>query len=125
MGSVGYIVIIAAMFLWIMYNNKKSRKQEAEMQKKLKPGMYVMLRDGLFGTIVDVQEKEVVINFSVDGADEGCLTVGKDSIYSIIEQAAGEAKNTSETKDIEEINNSTESTQTETENIATDEEAHE
>ena len=59
------------------------------MQKKLKPGMYVMLRDGLFGTIVDVQEKEVVINFSVDGADEGCLTVGKDSIYNIVEQAAG------------------------------------
>ncbi len=125
MGSVGYIVIIAAMFLWIMYNNKKSRKQEAEMQKKLKPGMYVMLRDGLFGTIVDVQEKEVVINFSVDGADEGCLTVGKDSIYSIIEQTAGEAKNISETKEVEELNNSTESTQTENENIATDEEVHE
>ena len=91
MNSLAYLVIIVVMFVWIMHNNKKNQKQAAQMQSSLKPGMYVMLKDGLFGTIVDVLEKDVVINFSVDGADEGCLTVGKDSIYNIVEQAEGDA----------------------------------
>lgn len=91
MNSLAYLVIIVVMFVWIMHNNKKNQKQAAQMQSSLKPGMYVMLKDGLFGTIVDVLENDVVINFSVDGADEGCLTVGKDSIYNIVEQAEDNA----------------------------------
>lgn len=86
-----YIIIIVAMFIWVFRSNKKAQKQTMEMQKSLRPGMYVMLRDGFYGTIVDVLDKDVVINFSTDGADEGCLTVGKDSIYEIVEQAVGNA----------------------------------
>ncbi len=88
MGSIAYVVILAVMFIWIMKSNKKNQQQAQQLQDSLRPGMYVMLRDGLFGTIVDVDGENVVINFSVDGADEGCLTVGKIGIYNVIEDNA-------------------------------------
>ena len=96
MGSIAYVVILAVMFIWIMKSNKKNQQQAQQLQDSLRPGMYVMLRDGLFGTIVDVDGENVVINFSVDGADEGCLTVGKIGIYNVIENNAS-APQTAET----------------------------
>lgn len=86
--SFVYIIIILIMFLWTMRTNKKNQQQAQKLQDSLKPGMYVMLKDGLYGTIVDVMDDDVVINFSVDGADEGCLTVGKSGIYNVIEDSA-------------------------------------
>ena len=88
MGSIAYVVILAVMFIWIMKSNKKNQQQAQQLQDSLRPGMYVMLRDGLFGTIVDVDGENVVIYFRVDGADEGCLTVGKIGVYNVIEDNA-------------------------------------
>lgn len=101
--SFVYIIIILIMFLWTMRTNKKNQQQAQKLQDSLKPGMYVMLKDGLYGTIVDVMDDDVVINFSVDGADDGCLTVGKSGIYNVIEdntQAADtEAESAAEDKE--------------------------
>ncbi len=79
--NIIYIAIILFMILWIQRNNKKDKQKAEQIINSLKPGMYVMLKDGIFGTIVDLDGDNVVINISVEGTDEGCITVAKANVY--------------------------------------------
>ena len=89
MTGIGYIVIIAVMLIWIMQNRKKERAKAEQLKESFRPGMYVRLTDGLFGTIVDLNDRDAVINLSTEGRDEGCITIAKENIYAVIESAAG------------------------------------
>ena len=89
MTGIGYIVIIAVMLIWIMQNRKKERAKAEQLKESFRPGMYVRLTDGLFGTIVDLNDRDAVINLSTEGRDEGCITIAKENIYAVIEGPAG------------------------------------
>lgn len=91
LGLLIYFIIIAAMIMWMRRSQKKQKKAAEERARSLRPGVYVMLKDGLYGTIVDLDESDAVVNVSVDGADEGCIVVDRSYIYGPVEGGISDA----------------------------------
>ena len=91
MGLFIYIAIIVVFFLWMRNSTKKTQARDKAMQDSLKAGMYVMLKDGMYGTIVDTESDTLVINFSVDGNENGCMTVMKTAVSTIVDASASMA----------------------------------
>jgi preprotein translocase YajC subunit len=57
-----FLFLALAVLIFIMFwNNRKRKKQAAELQNSIKKGAHVVLHSGIFGTISSVQDDRYVI----------------------------------------------------------------
>lgn len=81
------LFVMLGVFIFMMFRrNKKTQKQQAELQSQFSPGVEVMTSFGLFGRIVSIDDAEnkVVLELS-----PGHLaTVHRQAVNKIVEPAA-------------------------------------
>jgi preprotein translocase subunit YajC len=77
-----FLLVALAFIIFMMYfNGRKRKKVQADMQAGIKVGAYVLLHSGILGTIVSLDEKNVVVE-TTPGTK---LTVVKGAVRSIEE----------------------------------------
>jgi preprotein translocase subunit YajC len=75
------LVALAFIIFMMWFNGRKRKKVQADMQAGIKVGAYVLLHSGILGTIVSLDDKNVVIE-TTPGTQ---LTVVKGAVRSIEE----------------------------------------
>jgi preprotein translocase subunit YajC len=94
------VALMAAAFYFLII--RPQRKRQQAMQKtmsELEPGTRVMLSSGLFGTVVSVGEKQIVLEIS-PGAE---LTVLKQAVARVVTDADEDLEETDEDDEPEDI----------------------
>jgi preprotein translocase subunit YajC len=84
LSTLALVALMAAAFYFLII--RPQRKRQQAMQKtmsELEPGTRVMLSSGLFGTVVSVREKQIVLEIS-PGAE---LTVLKQAVGRVVTDA--------------------------------------
>ena len=84
LSTLALVALMAAAFYFLII--RPQRKRQQAMQKtmsELEPGTRVMLGSGLFGTVVSVGEKQIVLEIS-PGAQ---LTVIKQAVARVVTEA--------------------------------------
>jgi preprotein translocase subunit YajC len=77
-----FLVIALGFIIFMMFfNGRKRKKAQAEMQSGIKVGAYVLLHSGILGSIVSLDEKQLVIE-TTPGTK---LTVLKGAVRSVEE----------------------------------------
>ena len=77
-----FLLVALAFIIFMMYfNGRKRKKVQADMQAGIKVGAHVLLHSGILGTIVSLDEKNVVVE-TTPGTK---LTVVKGAVRSIEE----------------------------------------
>jgi preprotein translocase subunit YajC len=82
--TLALVALMAAAFYFLII--RPQRKRQQAMQKtmsELEPGTRVMLSSGLFGTVVSVGEKQIVLEISPDAQ----LTVLKQAVARVVTDA--------------------------------------
>lgn len=75
-----FLVIALGFIIFMMFfNGRKRKKAQAEMQSGIKVGAYVLLHSGILGSIVSLDEKQLVIE-TTPGTK---LTVLKGAVRSV------------------------------------------
>jgi preprotein translocase subunit YajC len=99
--SLSTFMLIALMVLafYFLIMRPQRRRQQALQQtmNELEPGARVMLGSGLFGTVVSVGEKQVVLEIS-PGAE---LTVLKQAVARVVTEADEDGEPADELDDVE------------------------
>jgi preprotein translocase subunit YajC len=82
------IILAAAAFFWIyMRSQKKERQRFADMLNALKRNDRVQTIGGIYGTVVDVRDNEVVLK--VDESSNVKIRFNRQAIKEILREAAG------------------------------------
>jgi preprotein translocase subunit YajC len=98
--TLALVALMAAAFYFLII--RPQRKRQQAMQKtmsELEPGTRVMLSSGLFGTVVSVGEKQIVLEIS-PGAE---LTVLKQAVARVVTDADEDLEETDEDDEPEDI----------------------
>jgi preprotein translocase subunit YajC len=77
-----FIIILIIMYLFIFRGPKKKQKQHAQMVDSLKKNDRVRTIGGIFATVIDVRDKEVVIK--IDESNNTKMRVSPGAIASVI-----------------------------------------
>ena len=65
LSSLPMIALILVVFWLLIWRpNQKRRQQEMQMQSNLVPGVEVMTKAGIYGTVVEVQDNDVILEIS-------------------------------------------------------------
>ncbi|SDL68236.1 preprotein translocase subunit YajC [Nonomuraea jiangxiensis] len=65
LGSILPLILLVVVFYFLLIRPQRKRQQEAiKMQNSLSPGARVMTTTGLFGTVVAVDNEDVVIEIA-------------------------------------------------------------
>ena len=98
--TLALVALMAAAFYFLII--RPQRKRQQAMQKtmsELEPGARVMLSSGLFGTVVSVGEKQIVLEIS-PGAQ---LTVLKQAVARVVTDADEDIEELDEDDEPEDI----------------------
>jgi preprotein translocase subunit YajC len=98
--TLALVALMAAAFYFLIIRPQRRRQQA--MQKtmsELEPGTRVMLGSGLFGTVVSVGEKQIVLEIS-PGAE---LTVVKQAVARVVTDADEDLEEPDEDDEPEDI----------------------
>ena len=67
-GILGMLLPFALLLLvfWLLFwrPNQKRRQQEMQMQSSLVPGVEVMTKAGIFATVVEIHEQDVLLEIA-------------------------------------------------------------
>ena len=88
------ILIIVAFYFFIFRGNKKQQQKRQEALDRTVKGTRVMLNSGVLGKVVEVREKE----FLVEIADNVRVLVVKNGVTPMEEEAASDDKKAGENK---------------------------
>ena len=95
-----FIALLVAAFYFLILRPQRKRQQALQQtMNALSPGSRVMLGSGLFGTVVSVGQRQVVLEIS-PGAE---LTVLKQAISKVVTDADEDSLDEEEELDEEEI----------------------
>jgi preprotein translocase subunit YajC len=80
--STGLLIVlmVASFYLLIIRPNQRRKADQARLQEALKPGARVMLSSGIYGTVVEIGERQAV----VEVAPGIHLTVLKQSVLQAV-----------------------------------------
>ena len=94
MGStVLMIVLMIAIFYFLMIRPENKRKKQAEeMRSSLKKGDWLTTIGGIIGDVVSVQEDSIVIETSEDRVRVECLKSAIGQVGTLDEQAAAQQR---------------------------------
>ena len=56
--SIGLILLLAVLVIFMFRNSRKRRRDAEEMQAKLQPGAEVMTQHGIYGTLVSIDDEK-------------------------------------------------------------------
>ena len=78
------LFVMLGVFVFMMFRrNKKTQKQQAELQSKFGPGVEVMTSFGLFGRIVEIDEAENKVLLELSPGN--LATVHRQAVTKIVE----------------------------------------
>jgi preprotein translocase subunit YajC len=81
---VGYIVLLLAALYFMAIKPQKKRAQALQdIQDSIAVGSEVMTSSGFYGTVVDIQENKVVVEFGASGSKSVRIPVKKSEIYGV------------------------------------------
>lgn len=89
-------ILLFGVLIFFFFSSSRTKKQEQkqrdEMLKNMKRGDRVMTAGGIFGTVVDVRDSEVVLK--VDESSNTKIKFTRDAIKRVVteDEAAGSAK---------------------------------
>ena len=84
LSTLALVALMAAAFYFLIIRPQRKRQQAVQKtMSELEPGTRVMLGSGLFGTVVSVGEKQIVLEIS-PGAQ---LTVLKQAVGRVVTEA--------------------------------------
>ena len=78
-----YVVILGAMWFFFMKPQKKEQKRMAAMIAAVEVGDYVLTSSGFYGSIIDIDDDTVVIEF---GNNRNCRIPMKKTAIAQIEK---------------------------------------
>ncbi len=64
-----WVVMIAVLYFLMIKPQKKQAKQQEDMQNSLEPGDSIMTTSGFYGTVLDVEDDTVIVEF---GNNKNC-----------------------------------------------------
>ena len=82
------IILVVVMIFLFSRANKKQQRQRQEMLEKISKGSKVLLNSGVYGKIVEVREKE----FLIEIAENVRVLVVKEGVARVEDEQNGEAK---------------------------------
>lgn len=79
---VAYVVIFGGIMYFMFYRpQKKQQRQQMEMVSALEAGDYVLTSSGFYGTIIDVTDDTVIVEF---GNNKNCrIPMQKNAIVQV------------------------------------------
>lgn len=81
------LFVMLGVFVFMMFRrNKKTQKQQTELQSKFGPGVEVMTSFGLFGRIVEIDEAENKVLLELSPGN--LATVHRQAVTKIVEPVA-------------------------------------
>lgn len=87
---IGYIVVLVVVFYFIMIRpQKKEQKRMAAMLSELSVGDAVLTNSGFYGTIIDITDDTVIIEF---GNNKNCRIPMQKSAIAQVEKPESEGK---------------------------------
>ena len=76
-----WAILIAGLYFLMIKPQKKQAKQQEDMQNSLEPGDSIMTTSGFYGTVLDVEEDTVIVEF---GNNKNCrIPMQKSAIVQI------------------------------------------
>ena len=85
---IGYVLLFAAMYFFMIAPQRKKQKEHEKMLKALESGDEVLTSGGIFGTITNVKEDRFVVRI----ADNTKIEVGKGFVQSVLKKQTAEKK---------------------------------
>jgi preprotein translocase subunit YajC len=86
---IGYVLLFAAMYFFMIAPQRKKQKEHEKMLKSLESGDEIITSGGLYGTITNVKEDRFVVRI----ADNTKVEIAKGFVQSVLnKQPAPAAK---------------------------------
>lgn len=80
-----YIVVFGAIMYFLMIRPQKNEQKKAQaMLSSLEKGDYVLTTSGFYGTVIDIQEDTVIVEF---GNNKNCRIPMQKAAISQVEKA--------------------------------------
>jgi preprotein translocase subunit YajC len=77
---VGYVLLFAAMYFFMIAPQRKKQKEHEKMLKALQSGDEIVTTGGIYGTITNVKEDRFVVRI----ADNTKIEVGKGFVSAVL-----------------------------------------
>lgn len=79
---IGMIVVyVVVIYFFIMRPQKKQQKQHSDLLSALENGDYVLTSSGFYGTVIDITEDTVIVEF---GNNKNCrIPMKKEAIVEV------------------------------------------
>ncbi|WP_308464695.1 preprotein translocase subunit YajC [Rathayibacter soli] len=81
--TIGMLVILAVLIIFMFRSSRKRKQQAAELQQKVVAGADVMTNSGVFGTIVSIDDEDNKIRLEV--APGVVITVHRQTVTRVID----------------------------------------
>ncbi|PAW63400.1 MAG: preprotein translocase subunit YajC [Opitutia bacterium Tous-C1TDCM] len=84
---IGYLLLFAAMYFFMIAPQRKKQKEHEKMLKALESGDEIVTTGGIFGVITNVKEDRFVVRI----ADNTKIEIGKGFVQSVLNKTAAPA----------------------------------
>jgi preprotein translocase subunit YajC len=84
---IGYVLLFAAMYFFMIAPQRKKQKEHEKMLKSLQSGDEVVTTGGIYGTITNVKEDRFVVRI----ADNTKVEIGKGFVTGVLNKQAAPA----------------------------------
>lgn len=91
--TIVILLLLVVLIVFMFRNRRKRANEQAELQKKMQPGVELMLTFGLYGTLVSVDDDENVAEVEI--APGTVIKVHRQTLGRIVEPVAETAGATS------------------------------
>lgn len=86
---VGYLLLFAAMYFFMIAPQRRKQKEHAKMMESLQSGDEIVTTGGIFGVITNVKDDRFVVRI----ADNTKIELGKAFVQTVVSKtSAGEKK---------------------------------
>lgn len=85
---IGYLLLFAAMYFFMIAPQRKKQKEHEKMLKALQTGDEIITTGGIFGVITNVKDDRFVVRI----ADNTKIEVGKGFVQTVLKRADAEKK---------------------------------
>jgi preprotein translocase subunit YajC len=80
------VLLLVVLVFFMFRNSRKKRRDQAELQSKMAPGVEVMLTFGLYGKLVAINEEENVAEVEI--SDGTIIKVHRQTLGRVVEPVA-------------------------------------
>ncbi|MEY4940491.1 MAG: hypothetical protein RIQ93_2226 [Verrucomicrobiota bacterium] len=85
---VGYVLLFAAMYFFMIAPQRKKQKEHEKMLKSLESGDEIVTNGGIFGVITNVKEDRFVVRI----AENTKIELGKGFVQTVLKQQSADKK---------------------------------